>query len=198
MGRKGQRDFRDMAKGKKITPKFLGGNQSGFTLMEVMIAIVIFTTFSTVFVTGFGYNLLDSGGLKENIVLKDLCENKMNDIVTNPPTFSDSLTLSKETKDVEGNPDYQTIVEYKKFVVPEMSKIAPSGAGEEGDAESAQSDQASQQAAMEKRIFSVFKENMEKIIWQVEVTVKNKLSGEKFTLDAWLYNNNADVKIGTI
>ena len=50
---------------------------------------------------------------------------------------------------------------------------------------------------MEKRIFSVFKENMEKILWQVEVTVKNKNSGETFKLNAWLYNHNADVKIGT-
>ena len=187
-----------MVKRQKITPKFLGGNQSGFTLMEVMIAIVIFATFSTAFVTGFGYNLMDSGGLKENIILKDLCENKINDIITNPPTFSDALTLTKETKDIEGNTDYQTIVEFKKFVVPEMSKIAGSASSEEGDAESAQTDEANQQAALEKRIFAVFKENMEKIIWQVEVTVKNKITGNTFTLDAWLYNNNADVKIGTI
>ncbi len=60
-----------------------------------------------------------------------------------------------------------------------------------------QSDEDNQQAAMEKRIFTVFKENMEKMIWQVEVTVKNKLSGDTFVLDAWIYNQNADVKIGT-
>ncbi len=158
--------------------------------MEVMIAIAIFAVFSTAFVTGFGYNLLDSGKLKEDILLKDLCENKINDIITNPPTLSDSLTLSKETKDVEGNSDYQTIVEYKKLFVPDMTKI-------NSDPESSQSDEEKQEKQLEKRIFTVFKENMEKMIWQVEVTVKNKTSGETFKLDAWIMNQNADVNIGS-
>jgi hypothetical protein len=48
---------------------------------------------------------------------------------------------------------------------------------------------------MEKRIFKVFKENMELMIWQVEVTVSNKLTNEQFKLSTWLYNQNADVKI---
>jgi prepilin-type N-terminal cleavage/methylation domain-containing protein len=178
-----------MAK-RQVAPKFLKGNQSGFTLMEVMIAIAIFAIFSTVFVTGFGYNLLDSGNLKEDILLKDFAENKINDIITNPPTLADSLTLTKETKDIENNPNYQTIVEYKKFFVPDMTKITET-AGE------STTDEDNQQAAMEKRIFAVFKENMEKMIWQVEVTVKNKTTSQTFVLDAWIYNPAADVKIGT-
>jgi hypothetical protein len=83
--------------------------------MEVMIAISIFAVFATVFVTGFGYNLIDSGKIKEDIKLKDYCENKINDIITNPPALSDSLTLTKDTKDVENDTSYQTIVEFKKF-----------------------------------------------------------------------------------
>ena len=175
---------------RQIAPNLLKGNQSGFTLMEVMIAIAIFATFSTVFVTGFGYNMLDSGNLKEDILLKDFAENKINDIITNPPTLADSLTLTKETKDIEGNSNYQTIVEYRKFFLPDMTKIADSP-------EEATNNEDNQQAAMEKRIFTVFKENMEKMIWQVEVTVKNKTSGQTFVLDAWIYNQAADVKIGT-
>ena len=174
---------------RQVTPKFLKNNQSGFTLMEVMIAIAIFATFASIFVTGFGYNLMDSGHLKEDILLKDIGENKINDIVTNPPTLADSLTLSKETKDVEDNTNYQTIVEYRKFFVPDMTKISESTIDSKEEENSAQ-------AAMEKRIFSVFKENMEKMIWQVEVTVKNKLTGDSYVLDAWIYNHNADVKIG--
>ena len=175
---------------RQVNPKLLIGNRSGFTLMEVMIAIAIFATFASIFVTGFGYNLMDSGHLKEDILLKDIGENKINDIITNPPVLADALTLSKETKDVENNTNYQTIVEFKKFFVPDMTKIKESSANS-GDEED------SQQAAMEKRIFTVFKENMEKMIWQVEVTVKNKLSGDTFVLDAWIYNQSADVKIGT-
>lgn len=171
--------------------KILKGNQSGFTLLEVMIAIAIFAVFATTFVTGTGYNLLDSGKLKENILLKDLCENKINEIITNPPELRETLTLAKDIKDVESNTDYQTIVEYKKFFVPDMTKIQGKGPDDE------QSDEESQQAQMEKRIFGIFKENMEKMVWQVEVTVKNKLTGETFRLSTWLMNPNADVKIGT-
>ena len=78
---------------------------NGFTLIEVMIAISIFSIFAAVFVTGQGYNLLDSSKLKEEIILKDLCENKINDIIVNPPELRDSLTLTKETKDIEADHD---------------------------------------------------------------------------------------------
>lgn len=178
---------------RQVIPKLLKGNQSGFTLMEVMIAISIFAVFATVFVTGMGYNLMDSSKLKENILLKDLCENKINDLITNPPTLQDSLTLTKEIKDIEGNAGYQSIVEFKKFTVPDVTKIMGS-TSEDG---AAQSEDESQEAQMQKRIFSVYKENMEKMIWQIEVTVKNKSSGESFSLSSWIYNQGADVKIGT-
>jgi prepilin-type N-terminal cleavage/methylation domain-containing protein len=179
-------------------PNLLRNNNSGFTLMEVMIAIAIFVTFATVFVTGMGYNMMDSGKLKEDILLKDLCENKMNDIIVNPPELRESLTLTKETKDVENFDNYQTIVEYRKFFVPDMNKIVGKGAGADEAEENAESssEQESQQAQLEQRIFTVFKENVEKMIWQVEVTTKNKTTGEEFKLSTWLFNPTADVKIG--
>ena len=178
-----------MAK-REIDSQTILSNQNGFTLFEVMIAIAIFTIFATAFVTGEGYNLLDSSKLKEELIMKYLGENKINDIIVNPPEFRDSLTISKETKDIEGYTDYQTIVEYKKFFVPDMNKITgntdPDGKEKE----------ESPQDLMEKRIFTVFKDNMEKMIWQVEVTVKNKTNDSQFKLSTWLYNQNADVKIG--
>jgi prepilin-type N-terminal cleavage/methylation domain-containing protein len=166
-------------------------DQSGFTLMEVMIAIAIFTIFATVFITGQGYNLLDSSQLKEEMIMKDLAENKINDIIVNPPELRDSLTMTKETKDCESNTDYQCIVEYKKFFIPDMAKISG-----DSDKEGKDKDEESQQAQLEKRIYTIFKDNMEKIIWQVEVTAKNKNSDAQFKLSTWLYNQNADVQIG--
>jgi type II secretion system protein I len=176
---------------RKVSIKNLLSSQNGFTLIEVMIAIAIFTVFASVFVTGTGYNLLDSSKLKEEILMKDFAENKMNDIIVNPPELRDAITLGKETKDVEANTDYQTIVEYKKFFVPDMNQITAEDSLEGKDKEN------SPQAQMEKRIFKVFKENMEKMIWQVEVTVKNKTNDSTFKLSTWLYNQNADVQIGS-
>lgn len=165
-------------------------NQSGFTLMEVMIALVIFAVFASVFVTGQGYNMIDSGKLKDELLMKDYCENKINDIIVNPPELRDSLVASKETKDVPNDSNFQTTVEYKKFFVPDMQKISSTNDLDAKEKED------SPQAQMEKKIFKIFKENMEKMIWQVEVTVKNKNNDSTFKLSAWLYNQNADVQIG--
>ena len=98
--------------------------------------------------------------------------------------------MTKETKDFENAKDYQYTIEYKKFFVPDMNKITGEGEAESKDKEE------TQQAQMEKRIFKVFKDNMEKMIWQVEVSVKNKTNDSSFKLSTWLYNQNADVQIG--
>lgn len=179
-----------MAKRKISLKKILCTNQ-GFTLIEVMIAIAIFTVFASVFVTGQGYNLLDSSKLKEEMLMKDFAENKINEIITDPPELREALTLSKETKDVESNSDYQTVVEFKKFFVPDMNKMVSANSSEDKNKEDSPEDQT------EKKVYKVFKENMEKMIWQVEVTVKNKTNDSTFKLSTWLYNQNADVQIGS-
>lgn len=161
--------------------------EGGFSLIEVLIAIAIFSIFTVSFVTGIGYNLLDSSSLKDEMILKNLCESKINEIITNPPELKDSLTLSKETKSFEQFTDYTYTIQYKKFPVPDLNKIlAPSAADEEENA----------QAELNKRIFSTFKENMEKMLWQVEVSVKNKTSERTLTLSAWILNPQAEIKIG--
>ncbi len=169
-----------MVKRKKIN------HAAGFTLFEVMIAIAIFAVFATVFVTGQGFNILDSSKLKNEMILKDLCQNKINEIISNPPELKESLTLTKETKSFENNPDYQYTTQYQKIFIPDMSKLKNSA--DEDDDQKKQSD-------MEKRIYNVFKENMEKMIWQVEVEVKDKLTGDTFRLTTWLYNQNAEIDV---
>lgn len=176
-----------MAKGKIKNIRLL--NDQGFTLMEVMIAISIFAIFASVFVTGQGYNLLDSSSLKDEILLKDICENKINDIITNPPELRDSLTLSKNISIDEKNSNIEVSVQYKKFFVPDMKKIV-------GSQDDGSNKDVSPQEQMETRLFSVFKSNMEKMIWQVEVSAKNKNNDSSFRLATWLYNTGADVQIG--
>ncbi len=170
-----------MAKRQKIV-----NNNSGFTLFEVMIAIAIFAIFASVFVTGQGYNILDSSKLKNEMLLKDLCQNKINEIIVNPPELRDSLTLTKEVKDVDGYPNYQYSIEYKKFTVPDMTKLQNSADEDEED---------KKQSSFEKMLYDTFKENMEKIIWQVEVVIKDKTTEDTFRASTWLYNNNAEVNV---
>jgi prepilin-type N-terminal cleavage/methylation domain-containing protein len=176
-----------MAKGKIKNIRLL--DHQGFTLMEVMIAISIFAIFASVFVTGQGYNLLDSSTLKDEILLKDICENKINEIVTNPPELRESLTLSKNVSLDEKNPNIEVTVQYKKFFVPDMKKIV-------GSQDDGSNKEVTAQEQMETRLFTVFKANMEKMIWQVEVSVRNKNNDSSFRLATWLYNSGADVQIG--
>ncbi len=162
-------------------------SQLGFSLVEVLIAIAIFSIFTVSFVTGLGYNLLDSSSLKDEIILKNLCESKINEIITNPPELKESLTLSKETKAFENFSEYTYTLQYKKFPVPDLNKIMPPNSNDSED---------NGQAETNKKIFSTFKENMEKMLWQVEVSVKNKTTERSFTLSAWILNPQAEVKIG--
>ena len=56
-------------------------NQSGFTLAEILIAITLFAFFIIAFLKNQGQNIYDSTFLKEEIILKELCENKLNEII---------------------------------------------------------------------------------------------------------------------
>ena len=67
--------------------------QDGFSLLEVMIAMTVFSVFVAVYVTSQGYNISDSTLMREELMLQTLCENKINEIIISPPELRDSLTL---------------------------------------------------------------------------------------------------------
>ena len=162
-------------------------NEKGMTLIEVIIATMLFSFFILAFMQGQGANILSSSRIKQDLMLKDLAEMKINELIINPPEFQESLTSAgKETKKFEDFPDYQYTVEFKKISVPDYTKLT----GE-------QDDETENSAAkqLEKRIFGVVKENLEKIIWQVQVTVENKETEEIFELSSWIHNPQAKVQI---
>jgi prepilin-type N-terminal cleavage/methylation domain-containing protein len=157
--------------------------QDGFSLIEVLIATTIFAVFIAMYVTSEGYNLTDSIQMREELVLKNLCTQKINEIISNPPELRDSLTVSKETKTFEEFPNYSYTLEWKKMEVPDMSALYEEGG--EG-----------QQNQFAQMIAKVVKDNMEKMIWQLKVTVKNKETEFFYTLSGWVYNTKADVTLG--
>jgi prepilin-type N-terminal cleavage/methylation domain-containing protein len=164
---------------------------SGFALIELLIALTIFSVFIASYVTIQGYNITDSGNLREELKLKDLAQKKINGIITSPPRFSLALTISKETKTFEEDPDYEYILEYKKITIPDYSKLTAAKSEEENkESESAESN------LMGKK-FKEIKENLEDLLWQVQVTVKNKTTGYQYILSAWLLNEDHKVKIST-
>ena len=171
--------------------------EQGISLMEVVVATFLFALFALSFITGQGQNVASSQRIKQETRLRDLAELKLNEIILDPPPLSETLTDAvKDLKTFENYPDYQYSVELKKFVLPDFSQIErlqQIQQGQEGQEESFQ-DENSQENQRSKKIYSLVKENMEKMIWQVGLTVIHKESQEFFKLNTWLYHNKASIR----
>lgn len=174
----------------KINKKFhwskLARGKEGFTLIEVMIALAIFGVFIVSFMAGQGYNVSDSTKIRRELKLKELAQNKMNELIVTPPEFKESITLSKETGKFENDPDYKFEITYKKFKIPDLEKIKGK---EEGEDEG---------SALQKKIFEMVKKNMEEIIWQVEVNVIDTNTEYSYSVSSWMANEKAIIKLDAL
>ncbi|MFT6070536.1 MAG: prepilin-type N-terminal cleavage/methylation domain-containing protein [Bacteriovoracaceae bacterium] len=157
-------------------------NQKGMSLIEVMIAMTVFAVFVSVFVMTNGSNLTDSRNFKDELKLRDLASTAINEILVNPPTLNEGLTLSPETKPVEDNPGYTYTVEWKKFELPDYTKMM----GENNE---------DPQAVFQKKVFEQVKNNMELMVWQLAVEVRSLDSNMSYRLATWIYNKDAKVKL---
>ena len=181
-----------------MAEKMILRNAKGFTLLEVMIALTIFAVFAVMFVAGQGGNLADSMQMREESLLRILCLNKINEVLNDPPEFNDQLIISKEQKSFEDYPDYEYVLEFKKLKIPDLTKITGKDEGS-SEAESEDEDGAAKSAtATNATILKSIKDNLENMVWQIRVTVKNKKTGFFYVLSAWPYNKNAKVKFDGI
>ena len=163
--------------------------EQGFSLLEVMIALTIFSVFITVYIAAQGYNILDSTQLKEEIRLKELCTRKINEIIVKPPQFREALTLTTEVTAFEDDKNYEARITYKRLKIPDIKKIMGKEEADEGN-----NGNDSGSSAIEENFMNKIKENMQEMIWQVEVQVVNKESKASYTLSSWLNNTEAAVK----
>ena len=174
-----------MAKRLKIN---LLNNQSGFTLVEVMIALTLFAVFTTVFIMSQATNQNNSSVMSEDIKLHNLAEMKINEILLDPPEFTNATDNTKESKafDIEGYKIYKYTIEYKKLEIPNLNEL--SGKEEDDDPSG-----ESRNNAIQKMVFQKLKENMEKILWQVKVTVENTETQYAYELTSWISNPEAKI-----
>lgn len=183
--------------GHKIGHKIekVSSNQAGFTLLEVMIALTIFAVFAVMFVAGQSGNLTDSIQMREESTLRNLCVNKINEILNDLPELTDQLTVGKETKTFDDYPDFEYTIVYKKLKFPDLTKMMAQGDSEEQEPqEGNEGDGESKAGNANATLLKTIKDNMEKLVWQVSVTVKNKKTNFFYELSAWPYNKNAKVK----
>jgi type II secretion system protein I len=170
---------------KSSTKIGLAKNSQGFSLIEILIALSIFAVFASAYISTQTSNVNDSSRLEEEMTISRLCENKINEIILNPPDLRESLTLSKETKTFEEDEykDYEYIIEYKRFKIPDMTKLNEN-----------QNQDAKTQAG-QSMVMNTIKKNLEEMIWQVSLTVRNKTNDTKYSLSTWLLNPEAKVSI---
>lgn len=152
----------------------------GFSLLEVMIAMAIFSVFAVAYIAADGSSVDRSIRMRREAKLLSLTQSKINEIITSPPKFEKSLALSPDTGNLADDENYSYTVEWKQFALPDLGKIQ--GGEEGGD-------------PIQQKIFTVMKENMEKLVWQVEVTVTDKTTDEKYTLSTWLYDDKGKVEL---
>jgi len=175
---------------------------AGFSLIEVMIALTLFAVFVSAFLVSQGYNVSDSALSEEQIKLHMLCEQKMQEVMIDPPKFTNALVDMKETKTFEDKDfsGYTWTIEWKKLKVPDFGKIfasnAAAGAKEaEGNKYYDDENKANRNNSVETMVFEKLKENIERIVWQVRLTVTNKETNYSYSLSRWVTNYDEPVKL---
>jgi prepilin-type N-terminal cleavage/methylation domain-containing protein len=179
-------------------------NQKGFSLLEVMIAITLFAFFITAYMAATGYNVDDARVSEEQLILQQLAERKINDLILNPPKFTNATANLKETKTFEESDfkNYEYTLEIKKLTIPDFAQLfAQKGAAEEDAKDNYDGDyfnegaKAGRNQALEKLVFEELKKNIERVLWQARVTVTNKETKYNFTLSTYLTNYNEKIQI---
>ncbi len=177
-------------------------SDNGFSLLEVLIAVLLFSVFYLVYSTSERMNLMTSTQWQKEMVLLELCDRIMSETINKPPPFNDSLTLIPETKNFEESElqDYQYTITWKRFELPAnfvdllFAAGGDTGSDNEGEGGGAPTGNA-QNSAMLKQVFTQVQKNLKNLIWQIQVTVEDKASKEKFLLSTWIRNPEAKVEI---
>lgn len=178
-------------------------SQSGFTLLEVMIAVTLFTLFAAAYLVSQGYNISDSMLSEEQLKLHALCERQINEVLINPPRYTNALDNTKDTKTFEDEEyaNYSYTVEWKRLTVPDFGKIFANQGAQQGSEEGSENKyfdddkKANRNSSLEQIVFDKLKENIEKIMWQVRMTVTNKETKYSYTLSRWVTNYDEPVQL---
>jgi prepilin-type N-terminal cleavage/methylation domain-containing protein len=163
-------------------------NNQGFSLLEVLIALTLFGVFATVYLSSQGYLIGDSTVMRNENILRTLAEYKMNQVILDPPEFIDSLENRKDKKvfDEDIYKNFEYTVEYKKLNFPDLSTMTSSGQDEK---------QPDPNESVKKVVFEKIKKNLDTMVWQIKVTIKDKTTDHTFSLSTWYHNTKAQVEL---
>jgi prepilin-type N-terminal cleavage/methylation domain-containing protein len=178
--------------------------QEGFSLLEVMIAMTLFAFFVSAYLTSQGYNVEDSRLSEEQLTLQQLAERKINELILDPPKFSNATANLVETRTFEESEfkNYEYTLEIKKITLPDFAQLFSQKDGATKEAEDSyegnyfnDGTRGQRNSELEKLVFNELKKNIEKILWQARVTITNKETKYKFSLSTFITNYNERVQL---
>lgn len=169
--------------------KMITNNESGFSIIEVMIAMALFLSFSLGIIFSQSGSIDRSDRFKKDLILNNLAVLKMNESLVDVKKFTNATEKDTDSGkfDIEGFKNYKFLVEYKKNKFPDFSSLI--GKTEEEENRSG----ADPQAAIKKAIFEKLKKNMETMLWQIKVTVTNPETKTSTELTSWVTNREAQI-----
>jgi len=159
--------------------------QSGFSILEVMVALAIFGAYATVMILTQVSNTDRSMNMAKDLKLHTLAQMKMNEVLIRKNEFTNASENDVETGniEIEGLEYFKFQVEFKRNEFPDFSALM--GQTDEQVAE------ADPNAGIKKLIFDKMKKNVEEMIWQVKVTIINTQDSTSYELNSWVNKDNA-------
>lgn len=161
-------------------------NQKGFSLVEVMIALAIFSVFVTSLILTQSTNVNNSILMAEDLTLHNLAVSKMNEVLIQEKEFTNATEKDVDSGNFKDEyQKYKYTIEYKKNKFPEFNQIM----GQEED------EYSNKDETIKKKIFEKLKKNVETMIWQVKVTITNTETDYKYELKSWVTNHKAKLDL---
>ena len=162
-------------------------NQNGFSLIEVMVALVIFSVIALPMIFTQSANIQSSINMNSDLTLHNLAEMKMNEVLVGPKEFTNATENDVDggNFEIDGYQEFKYEVRITKIEFPNFSELIGK-TEEEGQDDNAQD-------SIQKLIFEKMKKNIEEIIWQVNVIVTNPGTGDTYELNSWINKSNAKI-----
>ena len=158
----------------------------GMSLVEVMIAMAITAIFGVVLLSGIGGNVFRSEEMRAELRVVELVEMKVHELVLDPPAFQETLlTEFTDEKKFDDFPGHTYSISVRPFMLADY--LAALGQGPD-------SEEYEEQGELYKRVFNLVTKNVQKMIWQVEVTVTHTESQRSHSVSTLLYDRDATIE----